>query len=151
MAANTVCPASGLDTGIARDADAELGGLAPDELDTLIRNEWRRRLGPAAYARPQSRALIRALIVYSLAPESPVRRQAADWLLLREMAVWGAFGLTRDGILRELQMLLEAISAVLTQRSSLGGEVDDLVERIAQKVRQCIGTPERLSRSRIRP
>ena len=141
MADSTVCPISGLDTGIARDADAELGGLAPDELDTLIRNEWRRRLGPEVYAHQQSRELIRALVVYALAPESPVRSAAAEHLLLREVAVWGACGLKREEILRELRLLLEAIGAVLTQRSTLGGEAPHLVELIDIKVRQCLRAP----------
>jgi hypothetical protein len=47
---STQCPHCGSVTGIQRGTPADLSvGLTLSEFETLVRNEWRRRLGPEAY------------------------------------------------------------------------------------------------------
>lgn len=138
----TTCPFCGSDTGIERPAQPEVASLSLDELETLVRNEWRRRIGPDAYGRSHSRSLIRALIVYALAPESAVRRVVVDELLWKEVATYQTWGLSRAAILLELQRLSEAIVDVLANTTLRVDLRHSLTERIERIVRQTLDWPE---------
>jgi hypothetical protein len=138
----TTCPYCGSETGIERLPEPELGALSLDELETLVRNEWRRRLGPEAYGRQHSRLLIRSLIVFALEPESPVRRAAVAELLWSEIAILEAWGMSRAGIQAELRRLLEAVVDVL-ERVDLRVDLQwSLVEHIDGVVRQTLRWPD---------
>ncbi|NIM50936.1 MAG: hypothetical protein GTN78_24370 [Gemmatimonadales bacterium] len=141
MTTATTCPLSGTDTGIVREIDPELGSLSVDELETLARNEWRRRLGKNAYHRCHSRDFVRALVVFALAPESPVRALVVERLLWRELSVWGAFGLNRQDIRRELRHLSEAIRDVLATQTQDGHRALSLADRIDARLRELVAWP----------
>lgn len=111
---STVCPYCGNDTGIERELDPQFGPASVDELETLVRNEWRRRLGPSSYRRDHSRTIIRAFVVYSLAPESPVRRAVVQQLIWREVTMLGTWGFSRADVEHEFGELAGAIRDVLT-------------------------------------
>jgi len=111
---STRCPACGSETGIEREIEPALGGVALDELEILVRNEWRRRLGPEAYERRHSRAPIRALIVYALAADVPLREA-----VLRETLTWELARLVAQGVptsvgQQDLRELGQAIRATLS-------------------------------------
>ncbi len=113
-----------------------------DEFETLVRNEWRRRLGRKAYRRDHFRAFIRALIAYALAPERPIRGGQVDDLLWRQVSMLQAWGMNRHRIQVELARLTEAIWDVV---SAVGVELDrsrTLTERIEAKLRDTLGWPE---------
>lgn len=131
-----VCPACGGETGIDRnlDPDREPGQLTLDELEALARNEWRRRLGPHTYARRHSRALVRALIVHALAPESPVRQAVVDQLIWWEVAELGSWGLSRADLRREFAELTAAVRDVLLRAEPDSDWHRALPERIAGRL-----------------
>lgn len=128
------CPACGGATGLERDLHPDLGPLSLDELETLARNEWRRRLGPQAYARRHSRVLVRALIVYALAPDSPVRQAVVDQLIWWEVAELGSWGLSRHDLRREFVELAAAVRDVLSRAEPEGEGHRTLPERIAARL-----------------
>lgn len=131
MTTAAVCPYCGTDTGVERVTDPELDTLSLTEFDTLVRNEWRRRLGRSAYARAHSTQLIRALFALALAPSSPIRSLVVEQLLWREFYRWGGSGLSRPDIETELRALAGAFRDVLnttwghTHRSQSAADVVD--------------------------
>jgi hypothetical protein len=127
---STRCPYCRSDTSIERELDPELGAVSLDELETLVRNEWRRRLGPSSYEREHSRTIIRALIVYALAPGSPVREIVARQLIWWELVTLGAWGLSRAAIQREFGELRRAVGDVLTRAGLDRAKVQRLTESI---------------------
>ncbi len=74
-----------------------------------MRNAWRRGLGPRAVSRLQSRALIRALLVFALEPASPVRDTVLRQVVWWELAHLARWGLTVGAIEREFRELACAI------------------------------------------
>ena len=133
------CPFCGTDTGLARQPEPELCTLSMDELEALVRGEWRRRLGPAAYAEAHSAALVRALLVYALCPDSPVRSCIADQLLYRELTKYGVRGTTQREIRSEFRALLEAVHAVLESHEVAPGTTAALVTRLVDRLRAALG------------
>lgn len=131
-ARSTHCPACGTETGIEREIEPALGGVALDELEILVRNEWRRRLGPEAYGRLHSRAPIRALIVYALAPDVPLREA-----VLREALTWELARLAGQGVpltvgrtdLRELGRAVRATVRAVAP-GAVGRQLSDPIEAI---------------------
>lgn len=104
-----VCPFCGMDTAIRSGPNTlRLGRFSLDELETLIRNDWRCRLGRQAYHRRHSRALIRALIVFALKPKSPTRRAVVERHLSDALAELRAHGLDRQQIASEFLALSRA-------------------------------------------
>lgn len=77
----TRCPYCGGDARGALEARPVVGRLSREEFETLVRGEWRRRVGGSAYAREHSRDLVRALFLYALAPDEPAYVQAVERLL----------------------------------------------------------------------
>lgn len=128
--ATTTCPFSGRETGLERVPDPELGSASLDEVETLVRNEWRRRLGPHAYLRDHPPAVVRAVLVYALAPESPVRESIVRQLVLWELAMLGGWGLGRAAVGHEFQALARAVRSGLRQ----AGVCQELAERMADAV-----------------
>jgi hypothetical protein len=139
--ATTACPFCGSETGIERVAEDELGAQSLDEVETLVRNEWRRRLGPESYRRAHSRPFIRALIVFALSPESPVRGVVVDQLLWGEVALLETWGLNRSAIQAELHDLAEAIRDVLSTTDLAFDRTRGLADLVDQKVRNTLDWP----------
>ncbi len=110
----TQCPACGSDTEITRDVEPRLVSLARDELETLVRNEWRRRAGADAYGRSHPHSLVRALIDFALDPQSPSAGDAVESLLWEEVATLQAWGLSRSRMSEELLRLSQAMWDVLS-------------------------------------
>jgi len=133
------CPYCGTDTPIARAPEPELGTLSIDEAEVLVRNEWRRLLGPAAYVHAQSPALVRALLVYALRPESPVRSHVAGVLLYRELMKFGAMGATQASIQMQLTMLPVALTGVLRASGLDARRRERIVAPLTAKVRETLG------------
>ncbi len=140
---STTCPFCGLETDIERELDPELGPVSVDELETLVRNEWRHRLGPPAYAREHSRTIIRALIVYALVPESPVRATVLQQLIWWELVTLGAMGMSRESIDREFSELAQAVRNVLGRAGLDGSRASVLAQHIDRKLQQALEWPER--------
>lgn len=111
----TTCPLTGEETGIERTLDPEFRSVSLDELETLVRNEWRHRLGASSYVRSHSRRIIRALLIYALAPESPIREGIVRQLVWWELTRLGAWGLGRAAVMREFQELGGAVRHVLSR------------------------------------
>lgn len=127
---STTCPLSGRETGLERIPDPEVGAASLDEIETLVRNEWRRRLGPHAYLRDHPLAVVRAVLVYALAPESPVRETVVRQLVLWELATLGGWDLGRAAVRHEFQALAGAVRSGLRQ----AGVREDQVVRMADAV-----------------
>lgn len=140
MSAN--CPFCGTDTGIERQTFPDLGSLSLEEFETLVRNEWRRGLRKrnekGAYRRRHPRKFIRSLILYALAPDSPVRDGVVDqalWAEVAELEVWGS---SRRFIQAELLRLSQAIWEVLSRTDLDFDRSVTLMERIDRKLLQAL-------------
>lgn len=129
---------------MARDVDGTIGGLGWTELDTLVRNEWRKRLGPAAYERPHSCSFIRAAIEYALPPDGPDGIAAEEpfreaiWAEVALMEVWG---LSRRSAEVELYRLTQAIAAVLQSTTLSGSRQREMAERFHRRLRAVLEWP----------
>jgi hypothetical protein len=133
------CPFCGTDTGLPRQPEPELRTLSIDEFETLVRGEWRRRLGAGAYDRAHSAGLVRALLVYGLEPRSPVRRLIVDHLLYRELTKYGLGGACQREIRRELRVLLEAVDAVLRSSGVAPARAEGFVTALVDQLREALG------------
>jgi len=133
------CPFCGTDTGLARQPEPGLGTLSIDEFETLVRGEWRLRLGAGAYDRAHSVGLVRALLVYGLEPRSPVRRLIVDHLLYRELTKYGMSGACQREIRRELRVLLEAVDAVLRVSGVTAARAEAFVTALVDQLRCALG------------
>jgi hypothetical protein len=136
------CPACGTDTAVERSAEPEIGGLSVDEVETLARNEWRRRVGPEAYRRPHRREFVRSLLVFSLNPESPVRRLVLEEALWEEVASLEAWGLSRRDAEVELYRLAHALWTVLEKTEMSEDRRRELMLRMDDRIRAELGWPE---------
>jgi len=137
----STCPACGTPTTTGRDPDPALGGLSLDEIETLARNEWRRRLGEDAYRRPHRRRFIRALLVYGLSPDSPVRRIVLEDALWDELAALEVRGLSRRGAEVELYALARALWWVLAKTHLPEERRIELVRQMDDRLRAELGWP----------
>jgi hypothetical protein len=138
MTAGT-CPFCGTDTGFSRQPEPELGTLSIDEFEALVRGEWRLRLGAGAYDRAHSAGLVRALLVYGLKPDSPVRCVIAGQLLYRELTKYGTSGAGQREIRRELRVLLEAVDAVLRSSGVTPARAEAFVTALVDQLRDALG------------
>jgi hypothetical protein len=134
----TTCPLCRGDTGIERQLDPELGSLSLDEFETLVRNEWRRRLGSGSYARDHSRTIIRALLVYALSPESPVRSTVIKQLIWWKLTALGAVGLNATAVRNEFTELTLAVRHVLNEAGLPSERTTRLIEAIEVKLRDTL-------------
>lgn len=140
--ATTACPLTGRETALERVPDPEFGAVSLDELETLARNEWRRRLGPDAYRREHSSAVVRALLVYALAPESPVREMIVRQLVLWELSALGGWGLGRAAVRHEFQALADAIRSTLYRTTAAEESARRLAEAVELKLAEVVGWDE---------
>ena len=143
--ARRTCPFCGSRTGIERASEVELGGRSLDEVETLVRNEWRRRLGPESYGRAHSRQFVRALIVFALLPESPIRGAVVEHFLWREVAWLETWGLSRADIHAEVQGLSVALGDVLLTTDLDFDQCRRLTELVDGKVRKTLTWPDLFS------
>lgn len=136
------CPFCGVDTGIERQPVPDLGSLSLEEFETLVRNEWRRRLRrrdeSGAYRRRHPRKFIRSLILYALAPDSPVRNAIVDQALSEEFAELEVWGPSRRFIQAELLRLSQAVWEVLSRADIEFDRSVTLMERIDRKILQAL-------------
>ncbi len=140
--ARTTCPFCRSNTGIDRAPEVELGARSLDEVETLVRNEWRRRLGPDSYGRAHSRQFIRALIVFALLPESPIRSAVVEQFLWREVARLETWGLSRADIHAELHGLSVALADVLLTTDLDFDQSCRLAKLVDGKVRKTLTWPD---------
>jgi hypothetical protein len=136
---STVCPFSGIDTGIERRPDPELGAVSLDELETLVCNEWRRRLGSSSYPREHSRDLVRGLIQCALQPTSPVRSTETEQRLCSEVTRLRTWGMSRTAILQEFRELSPAVRRVLMVAGLDDRRSRDLAGKLAQRLEEILG------------
>jgi len=112
---STACPFCGAETSVERVGTAELGLLSMEELETMVRNEWRRVLGKETYRRPHPRSLVRSLIQHARAPDDSDRRKMAEEELWAEIATLETWGLSRQSMRSELLALTQATLNVLEE------------------------------------
>ena len=135
MTATTVCLACGSHTTVERElAEPELGGASADEIETLVRNEWRGTLEPQAYERRHEARLVRALVAYAVDPESPVRDLIAERRIQLEVLLLGTHGLSHQAIRETFAALSDAARRVLV-RGLEPERAAGLADRIDEKVR----------------
>lgn len=147
----TMCPYCGTDTGIARRDPAVLGHISLDEFETLVRNEWRRRLGRRAYRRRHRRLLVRGLLELAIRPDDPVRERVADRLLAAEVERMRAHGLGAVDVELEMLRLSQATWDILSTAGLDLGVASGLMERIDRKLLGPIaGAAGSAGRERIR-
>ncbi len=138
---STTCPICGVETGVARVCQTELGSLGLVELETMVRNEWRRRMGSEAYRRPHPRSLIRSLVVYALAPESLARRMTAENEVWSEVAMLESWGLSRQAMRAELQELMQATLDVLADNCAEVDESRAILDPIERMLEETLSWP----------
>lgn len=141
--AGTTCPFCGTETGLERDVGRALGSLPLTELETLVRNEWRGRLGPDAYPRPHRTVLVRVLIAYALNPRQPDLEAGVDDALWQEVALLESWGLNRDRMWEELVRLSQAMWDVLCRTGLEFDRTRSLMELMDRKIHETLGWPER--------
>lgn len=126
----TRCPHCGSETGIHRGTPADLSvGLTLSEFETLVRNEWRRRLGPEAYDRSHSGKIIRALVsLLGETDEEVLPEQIEDGVAL-VMADLRSEGMGRQALLREIAKLRHAVRSVLRKTGADFVTAGDYVSR----------------------
>jgi len=126
----TQCPHCGSDTGIKRGAPADLSvGLTLSEFETLVRNEWRRRLGPEAYDRSHSGRIIRDLVDLIGDTDDEIHpRQIEDGVAL-VMADLRSEGMGRQALMREIAKLRHAVRTVLKNAGADFVTAGDYVSR----------------------
>ncbi len=140
------CPFCGSRVPLEMDPEApELEGVPLDSLETLVRAEWRRRLGPDSYEREHTRALIRVLLVSALLPESPVVQVQVQELLWAEVAMLLALGFSRVAIQHELGELIMAVRAVLRESGAPWERVLHRTDAVHASIRRVLDWPGELT------
>lgn len=113
---DTTCPRCHHETQVFRSTGPLVeGGLRLDEFQVLVRNEWRRRLGPDAYGRAHSDQIARLLVLLASNPDSAALRERLKdqvWLAVADIHATGG---GRQEVRREMAKLLQAIRAVLKE------------------------------------
>lgn len=95
------------------DGTPGLGHFSLESVHALTEQEWHRRLERPGDYDLSDRALIESLVVYALKPESPIRRQAAEWNLERARGSLRKAGRSDDEIGRAFCELSCALWHVL--------------------------------------
>lgn len=133
-AVDTTCPHCHRETGLPRGAGPVLpGGLRLDEFRVLVRNEWRRRLGPDAYGRNHVGRIAGTLADLAADPESARVRGRLREEVWEAVARVLATGAGRDEVRRELAKLVQAIRAVLLDAGVDSRTVRDTYVRTARE------------------
>jgi len=138
---STACPFCGTETSVERVGTAELGSLSIEELETMVRNEWRRVLGKETYRRPHPRSLVRALIQHARAPDNSDRRRMAEDELWAEIATLETWGLSRQFMRSELLALTQATLNVLEETAISFEGAQSILAWIETFVDETLGWP----------
>lgn len=136
------CPHCGSETDIVREGGSTLpGGLHPHEFEILVRNEWRRKIGPDGYDRWHGVRLVR--ILARIASESPSSSLGID--LERELhqlvADLAARGEGRLAVRREVRRLVHAMRRVLLDAGADGAAVESFVASAHRALQRTLGYP----------
>lgn len=136
---NTKCPHCGSETGIQRGMSAALPvQLTLAEFETLVRNEWRRRLGPDAYDRSHSGQIIRDLTtLLAETGEDPSLEQieAGVEQLMADLRVEGK---GRQALFHEIAKLRHAVRSVLRKAGADFVTAGDYVGRVRDVLDQAL-------------
>ena len=136
MATERPCPTCGGRTRAHPGAEDGLGDLSAEEIETLVRNEWRRRLGRRRYAGVHPRAAVRWSLLAVLRPEEDRAPLAVARALGAEAVRDRAGGhFDAEG---ELDHLMQALAAVL----ALAGRGPERVADAHRRVAACLHTLE---------
>ncbi len=105
-------------------------GLSLTEFETLVRNEWRRRLGPEAYNRARSGKIIRDLINFLAESGEDLSLERISDSLDGVIADLRAEGKGRRAFHQEIAKLRHAVRAVLRQAGASFVTASDYVARV---------------------
>jgi len=131
---STHCPFCGTSTDIPREIESDLASFSLAELETMVHNEWRRRLGRSAYEHNHSISLIRALVAFARDPANPDRSVAVDDELGKVAAALDARGLNQRQIQGDLFRLSQAIWDVLSWTDDEFERSQELMEPMDRKL-----------------
>lgn len=132
-AAARPCPECGTPT--LRPVGEEIvGRLTMAEYATIVRQQWRRRLGRRAYAREHSARLIRTLALHALKPGSPMAAISVEEELSLEVARLRTDGLNRAQVQREFYHLSRAAAQVLLGAGLSAHQTAAMIETIDAKL-----------------
>lgn len=92
------------------------------EFEVLVRNEWRRRLGPKAYRRAHPRGIVRALASIAEDSAAAKHRTRLEQEIVEVISDLRAEGAGRSEVRRELAKLVQGMRAVL-RRADVDSEV----------------------------
>lgn len=137
------CPACGSGTRVGSDPGDGLGNLSAEEIETLVRNEWRRGLGRRRYAGVHPRAAVRWSLLAVLRPGED-RAPLAVAAALRAEAVRHRGGGPFDAEV-ELDHLMQALATVLR----LAGRGPERVADAHRLIAACLHGLEDLPRGPI--
>lgn len=135
------CPYCHEATVAGRSPGLGVEGIRLHELEALVRNEWRRRLGPDSYHRRHPPGLIRAVAFCAIHPGSKVLEDALESLIWDEVAELSTEAKSRKTIQCELGELVMAMRAVLKHNGVAWGRVLDLTDPVRRKMEAVLGWP----------
>lgn len=138
-----LCPFSGAETGIERPLETRLGPVTVGELETLVRNEWRRRLGPSSYTRSHPRGLVRSLVAAALDPDNRTKTAAATHCVSRHLMSLRDSGVERGAIEREFCEIPKAVRRVFYVAGYSLAPSCEVADRVAGKLRAILGLLDR--------
>lgn len=141
--AGTRCPVCETDTGVQRERGPGVlaGYLSLDEFQVLVRNEWRRRLGPPAYGRAHPVLVVRLLAEMASQGPTPDRERRFTREVDRLAAALVVGGRERADVRWEVHQLLRAARLVL-ERAGVGeGAVRTFMAGALRAVRRALAYP----------
>ncbi len=135
------CPYCHEITPADRGSGIGVGGVHIHELETLVRNEWRRRLGPDSYHRHHPVGLIRGIALCVIHPGSRVIEDHLESRMWDVVAELLAEGKNRKHIQREFGELVMALRAVLRDNDVAWDLILDLTNPVRLKLEAALGWP----------
>lgn len=139
------CPHCRTATTTPRDGGPSvIGSLNMDEIQTLTRNEWRRRLGSEALHRRHSEWFIRALAVLAVQPHSPIIRGQVEAGVWEAVADLRAEGGGRAAAKREFWALTLAMRDVLVDAGMEPERAQQVVAPGLDLVAELLCLPDRI-------
>ncbi len=137
------CPHCREPTEITREAGPSVvASLNLDEMATLVRNEWRRRLGPQAYERRHPARFVRALTAFAAYPGSPIVRVQLEAGVAEVMADLRAEGRDSAAAERELSTLTFALRDVLLQAGLSSADAARVLRLVQRVLAEALYLPE---------
>jgi len=132
--ASKYCPFCGTSTDIPREPESDLAAFSLAELEAMVHNEWRRRLGRSAYERNHPISLIRALVAFGRDPMNPDRSAVVDEEIGKVAVALATWGLNQRQIQGELFRLSQAIWDVLSWTDDEFERSRELMEPMDRKL-----------------